>query len=200
MSEPTYNSTNTVTSGAFKHDIEIAQLRKENERLNGVDETASQLRAEVDRLKAERPPSTESWLDALAEIERLTFTCQCHENSMGLFQKEVERLKMCLLKANEQTEKFEREWYLRGDEVEALKQGNEGLRYLVECLQRSLVEREGKLAMARERLEEAKLARMEDVAAICIEAIAAIDAQPEPACTCSEINARHCPVHNKVGE
>lgn len=34
---------------------------------------------------------------------------------------EIERLTGCLEKANIQAEKFEREWYLRGDENEALK-------------------------------------------------------------------------------
>lgn len=34
---------------------------------------------------------------------------------------EVQRLTTALLKANEQAERFEREWYLRGDEIEKLK-------------------------------------------------------------------------------
>jgi hypothetical protein len=34
---------------------------------------------------------------------------------------EVERLTQCLAKANEQTEHFEREWYLRGDKIEELE-------------------------------------------------------------------------------
>lgn len=34
---------------------------------------------------------------------------------------EVERLRGCLKKANEQAEHFEREWYLRGDEIEKLR-------------------------------------------------------------------------------
>jgi hypothetical protein len=34
---------------------------------------------------------------------------------------EIERLRVCLSKANEQAEHFEREWYLRGDEIEQLR-------------------------------------------------------------------------------
>jgi len=34
---------------------------------------------------------------------------------------EVERLTECLHRANSQAEHFEREWYLRGDEVDALR-------------------------------------------------------------------------------
>jgi len=34
---------------------------------------------------------------------------------------EVERLTECLHRANAQAEHFEREWYLRGDEVDALR-------------------------------------------------------------------------------
>ena len=34
---------------------------------------------------------------------------------------ENEALRACLTKANSQTEYFEREWYLRGDELEALR-------------------------------------------------------------------------------
>ena len=34
---------------------------------------------------------------------------------------EIERLRVCLSKANEQAEHFEREWYLRGDELEQLR-------------------------------------------------------------------------------
>lgn len=40
---------------------------------------------------------------------------------------EIERLTGCLEKANIQAEKFEREWYLRGDENEALKAERDGL-------------------------------------------------------------------------
>jgi len=34
---------------------------------------------------------------------------------------EIERLTACLKKANDQAEHFEREWYLRGDEIERLR-------------------------------------------------------------------------------
>jgi len=35
---------------------------------------------------------------------------------------EIERLTGCLTKANAQAEHFEREWYLRGDEIERLRE------------------------------------------------------------------------------
>lgn len=35
---------------------------------------------------------------------------------------EIEALKVAFLKANNQSEHFEREWYFRGDEIEALKE------------------------------------------------------------------------------
>ena len=35
---------------------------------------------------------------------------------------EIERLTACLKKANDQAEHFEREWYLRGDEIVRLRQ------------------------------------------------------------------------------
>lgn len=43
---------------------------------------------------------------------------------------EIERLTGCLEKANIQAEKFEREWYLRGDEIDALKADAERYRHL----------------------------------------------------------------------
>lgn len=44
-----------------------------------------------------------------------------HAKSANALRAEVERLTGCLQKANEQAEHFEREWYLRGDEVERLR-------------------------------------------------------------------------------
>jgi len=37
-------------------------------------------------------------------------------------ERENKRLTECLLKANAQAEHFEREWYLRGDEIERLRE------------------------------------------------------------------------------
>lgn len=48
---------------------------------------------------------------------------------------EINRLTECLKKANAQAEKFEREWYLRGDEIESLKsQPAPDVRELVDLL------------------------------------------------------------------
>lgn len=38
-----------------------------------------------------------------------------------VLEKENKRLRECLQKANSQAEHFEREWYLRGDEIERLE-------------------------------------------------------------------------------
>ena len=45
---------------------------------------------------------------------------QVNSCEVGRLIAEVERLTQCLAKANEQTEHFEREWYLREAEVERL--------------------------------------------------------------------------------
>ena len=46
---------------------------------------------------------------------------------------EIARLTECLSKANANHEHFERAWYLRGDEVEALRADAERLRALATC-------------------------------------------------------------------
>ncbi len=38
-----------------------------------------------------------------------------------VLEQENKRLRECLQKANSQAEHFEREWYLRGDEIERLE-------------------------------------------------------------------------------
>lgn len=43
---------------------------------------------------------------------------------------EIERLRAALAKANDQAEHFEREWYLRGDEIERLRADAERLDYI----------------------------------------------------------------------
>ena len=43
---------------------------------------------------------------------------------------EIERLTQALKKANDQAEHFEREWYLRGDEIERLRVDAERYRWL----------------------------------------------------------------------
>lgn len=54
------------------------------------------------------------------------------EAENGELRNEVERLARCLRRANEQAERFEREWYLRGDEAEALRRDAERYRWLRE--------------------------------------------------------------------
>lgn len=50
---------------------------------------------------------------------------------------ELERLRECLHKANESSERFEREWYLRGDALEAAEQECERLRSELNAAKRS---------------------------------------------------------------
>ena len=51
---------------------------------------------------------------------------------MGDTQREIERLSADLKKANSQAEHFEREWYLRGDEIERLRAKLERVRAWIE--------------------------------------------------------------------
>lgn len=46
-------------------------------------------------------------------------------------QAECERLTVCLNKANSQAEHFEREWYLRGDEIERLRADFSALQHAI---------------------------------------------------------------------
>jgi len=52
------------------------------------------------------------------------------QSALDELRREVERLTSALTKANSQAEHFEREWYLRGDEVEALRADAERYRWL----------------------------------------------------------------------
>lgn len=63
--------------------------------------------AEVDKLR-----------DQNIALQHAADTAESHAKENCELRAEVERLKKCLSKANEQTEHFEREWYLRGDTIE----------------------------------------------------------------------------------
>ena len=56
--------------------------------------------------------------EAAYEIARLRVD---HAAAMAAMDEKIERLTACLKKANDQAEHFEREWYLRGDEIERLR-------------------------------------------------------------------------------
>jgi len=60
--------------------------------------------------------------EAADEIERLR---QQHAQAMADMDAEIERLRAALKKANEQAERFERGWYLRGDALEVAVRQNE---------------------------------------------------------------------------
>lgn len=79
----------------------------------------AQARAEVERLKSE--------LEMLADAQRAERLrdeahqyAQAAQDENERLRAEVERLTACLVRANANHEHFEREWYLRGDEIERL--------------------------------------------------------------------------------
>lgn len=53
--------------------------------------------------------------------ERADFIATANPTAVYAMCDEIERLTACLKKANDQAEHFEREWYLRGDEIERLR-------------------------------------------------------------------------------
>ena len=59
--------------------------------------------------------------------DRLDLSASRLEAAMSEDYVEIAALKACLKTANANAEKFEREWYLRGDEIEALRQDAERL-------------------------------------------------------------------------
>ena len=63
-----------------------------------------------------------SWKDCVLKYDRAPFEAA----------DEIERLTQALKKANDQAEHFEREWYLRGDEIERLRVDAERYRWLEE--------------------------------------------------------------------
>ena len=63
-----------------------------------------------------------SWKDCVLKYDRAPFEAA----------DEIERLTQALKKANDQAEHFEREWYLRGDEIERLRADAERYRWLEE--------------------------------------------------------------------
>ena len=66
---------------------------------------------------------------------------------------EIERLTGCLEKANIQAEKFEREWYLRGDEIETLKADAERYRWYVAQLASGNLDKLDEAFRGMERVE-----------------------------------------------
>ena len=82
-----------------------------------------------------------------AEYERLK------RQKDEIMRAEIERLSKCLEIANKNHERFEREWYLRGDEIERLEAENETFRALLERLERRLAD------VAIGPLEQLELAR-----------------------------------------
>lgn len=87
------------------------------------------LRIECARLQdAGSAPSPELLLvHAMHELERLHGEKVTTADALQCQAEEIERLTACLKAANSNHEHFEREWYLRGDEIEALRADAERL-------------------------------------------------------------------------
>ncbi len=77
----------------------------------------------IDALRAEAANVT-------AELEAMCANFEAMREEKNALRAEVERLRGCLAQANSQAEHFEREWYLRGDEVERLRKDAERYRRL----------------------------------------------------------------------
>lgn len=70
---------------------------------------------------------------------------------------ENERLAACLKTANEQAERFERNWYLRGDEIDQLRAEVAGLKTGYEAYERVNAELKAENELARMRIKEMDL-------------------------------------------
>jgi len=70
---------------------------------------------------AEQPAPMSELIKKAGDLRDYLFIAEHHEESetVAALIAEVERLKACLRMANEQAERFERNWYLRGDALEA---------------------------------------------------------------------------------
>jgi hypothetical protein len=62
-------------------------------------------------------PETGAPYNMIEAITAIKAALEANEGDMG----KVDKLRVALMKANNQAEHFEREWYLRGDEIERLK-------------------------------------------------------------------------------
>jgi hypothetical protein len=94
------------------------------EALEKLNNTNSYWWQEVDRDTVDKiEPAITAIKEALAQPEHDCTRSHPHEemNKECELRTEIARLTNCLKRANSQTEHFEREWYLRGDEIERLK-------------------------------------------------------------------------------
>jgi hypothetical protein len=96
--------------------LEDSQLSKTNAAIKALEEAlANHCEDNLDMVKQEQGESDDlmiAYMSGLHDGKKLA------KKEQG----EIERLTAALKKANEQAEHFEREWYLRGDELEKLKQ------------------------------------------------------------------------------
>jgi hypothetical protein len=90
-----------------------------------------------------RKPVINDVIALIRKAQRADHLDEC--NALGAGIAEIERLTACLAIANANHEKFEREWYLRGDEIERLQRLNDGLNARCD----ELLQREGARFVAR---------------------------------------------------
>jgi hypothetical protein len=87
------------------------------------------------RTSSEKYSGNYSHRDAAADEH--TRKLEVWQAATALQAGEIERLTQCLAKANAQAEHFEREWYLRGDEIERqaerARELEEALQAVLEC-------------------------------------------------------------------
>lgn len=75
---------------------------------------------DIKAIKAAAEAATpQPWIDP--GEGNMPFICMMTPATVIALCDEIERLTACLKKANDQAEHFEREWYLRGDEIERLR-------------------------------------------------------------------------------
>ena len=79
----------------------------------------------ISRLRARQRVTTSNSTGESGYNQIITTDPLCQEAA-----DEIERLTQALKKANDQAEHFEREWYLRGDEIERLRADAERYRWL----------------------------------------------------------------------
>ena len=97
----------------------------------------------------------DEWKDALCD-----YHCEDASNYRAALQAEVERMEACLKRANDNHEHFEREWYLRGDQIERMEAAHQQeiaqVKADLKSCQAKNREQLAEIAALREELEYAK--------------------------------------------
>lgn len=111
-----------------KAEERVAELEAESKESDYVRDQLAQLLAKTVLVLRGEPPPKKLW--SYHDIPDLTAELKAERDAA---RAEVERLAKHLKAANSQAERFEREWYLRGDEIEKLKKDAERFEYILDC-------------------------------------------------------------------